>query len=98
MTQSIILVVFLLLSLLAANLPWLTERRLFVLPPLEGGKPWPYRLLEWLIMYAVAIGAGLLLEQKATGQTHAQDWEFYAITACLFMVLALPGVIAQLRR
>ena len=51
------------------------------------------RLLEWLILFFLA---GLLargLEKKITGEIHAQDWEFYAVGFCLFLVFAFPGFI-----
>jgi len=32
--------------------------------------------------------------EKATfGQIAHQDWEFYAVTSCLFIVFAFPGFV-----
>ena len=43
--------VVLALAILAANLPWLSNRIFFVLEPKSGTKsPW-FRLLEWLVLY-----------------------------------------------
>ncbi|MDD3517900.1 MAG: DUF2818 family protein [Chromatiales bacterium] len=84
---------FLLLALVAANLPWLSERVLFVLTPEAGVKPVWVRLGEWLMLYLVVGAIGLGLERQVTGGIHGQEWEFYAITFCLFMVFALPGFI-----
>jgi hypothetical protein len=33
------------------------------------------------------------MEKKLNGEIYAQDWEFYAVTLCLFLVFALPGFI-----
>jgi hypothetical protein len=44
-------------------------------------------------MYGAIAAIGFGLEQKVTGSVHAQDWEFYAVTACLFIVFAMPGFI-----
>ena len=85
--------ILILVAFAAANLPWLTERRFFLLPAGETTKPAWFCLLEWLLLYFVAGGIALGLEQKSMGGIHTQDWEFYVVTLCLFMVFALPGFI-----
>jgi len=85
--------ILLLLSFVAANLPWLSDRLFFVYRPPSGNKSNWFRLLEWLVLYFIAGGIALGMEHKVTGGTHAQDWEFYAVTACLFVIFALPGFI-----
>jgi hypothetical protein len=81
------------MAFVSANLPWLSDRVLFVRQPASGQKsPW-MRLLEWLLLYFLLGGIALGIEQKITGGTHAQDWEFYAVTLCLFLIFALPGFI-----
>ncbi|HIA08324.1 MAG TPA: DUF2818 family protein [Chromatiaceae bacterium] len=93
MSQGTALIIFLILTLLAANLPWMSDRRFFVFPAGDGGKgPLP-RLVELALMYGAIAAIGFGLEQKVTGSVHAQDWEFYAVTACLFIVFAMPGFI-----
>ena len=42
---------------------------------------------------AVMGGIAMGLEQKSAGNTYQQDWEFYAVTLCLFVIFALPGFI-----
>jgi hypothetical protein len=87
-----------LLGIVAANSPFLSERLFFVLPTGRPGKPLWMRLIELAVLYGVVIGAGRLLESRA-GNAFSQGWEFYAITACLFIVLAYPGfVFRYLRR
>lgn len=93
MTEQTAVGVLLLLSFIAANLPWLSDRLFFILRPATGNKRTVYRLLEWLFMYITAGGIALGLEHKLTGNTHAQEWEFYAVTGCLFIIFALPGFI-----
>jgi len=89
-TAALLLV---LIAFVAANLPWLSERLFFVFQPPGGEKgPW-LRLLEWLVLYFLVGGIALGLEQKTFGEIHSQDWEFYAVTLCLFLVFALPGFI-----
>ena len=81
------------IALIAANLPWLTDRVLLVLEPKEGVKHPAWRWLEWLLLYFIIGGVAFGLEQKINGETYPQDWEFYAVGLCLFLVFALPGFI-----
>lgn len=81
----------LVIALIAANLPFLLER-LFFVKKLEAGKHLGWRLLELVVLYFVVGGIGLLLENKG-GDIHSQNWEFYAVTASLFLVFAFPGFI-----
>jgi hypothetical protein len=87
-----------LLGIVAANLPFLSERLFVVLPTGRPVKPLWMRLIELAVLYGVVIGGGRLLESRA-GNAFSQGWEFYAITVCLFIVLAYPGfVFRYLRR
>jgi hypothetical protein len=79
------------IALIAANLPFLVER-LFFVKKLDSGKRLGWRLLELVVFYFVVGGIGLLLEKKG-GEIHVQGWEFYAVTASLFLVFAFPGFI-----
>ncbi|WP_298923080.1 DUF2818 family protein [uncultured Ramlibacter sp.] len=88
-TASIWLVIA--LALAGANLPFLSQRLLGVLP-LARAKPLAWRLGELVLLYFIVGGLGLLLEQRA-GQIAAQQWEFYAVTATLFVTLAFPGFV-----
>ncbi len=92
-TTTIAIAGLLLIAVIAANLPWLSERIFFIAEPKSGHKsPW-FRLLEWLALYFIVGLIALGLEQKINGAHHPQDWEFYAINFCLFIVFALPGFI-----
>ena len=150
MSLSLAVWVLLVVAVVAANLPWLSERLLFVWDPKNGQPRWTKRLgfgllvaalvaigqeivregvshvsgpfwlaillvailglililwspasgkspsiriLEWLILYVIVGALALGLKQKSFGERHAQGWEFYAVTLCLFLVFALPGFI-----
>jgi hypothetical protein len=88
-TASIWLV--LVLAFCAANLPFLSQRvlGLFALP---SGKNLGLRLGELVLLYFIVGGIGRLLE-KHLGQIAPQGWEFYAITAALFLTFAFPGFV-----
>ena len=82
-----------------ANLPFLNERVfgfISVKPALgrAHAKFFVVRLLELFVLYFVVGGLARVLESRI-GNAFAQTWEFYAITACLFVVLAFPGFVAR---
>lgn len=83
--------ILLAITLIAANLPFFTER-LFFIKLLANGKHIGWRLFELVVLYFVVGGIAWLLERK-TGDVHSQNWEFYAITASLFLVFASPGFV-----
>lgn len=81
-----------LLALAAANLPFVNERLLGVIPRAAEAKPFWWRLLELLALYFIVLGAAWLLEERI-GNAFPQGWEFYVITGCLFLVFAFPGFV-----
>lgn len=80
-----------LLALLLANVPFLSNR-LFAVLALKQPKNLAIRLAELVVWYFVAGGVGLFLEQRV-GQIAPQGWEFYAITGTLFVTFAFPGFV-----
>ena len=87
----------LVLALVLANLPYLTQR-------LFGVLAWPARkhlgweLLESLVYGGLTLLAGMALE-GAIGQRAPQGWEFFAAFGCLFLTLGFPGFVwRHLRR
>ncbi|WP_255987878.1 DUF2818 family protein [Chitinolyticbacter albus] len=80
------------LAALAANLPFFSERILFVLAPGSGRKSFAWRALELVLLYGSVGALGLLLESRLS-PIHAQNWPFYATTLCLFLVAAFPGFV-----
>lgn len=83
-------------ALLAASLPFFTER-VFGLVRLNSKKTVWLRLLELIALYFVVGALGFFLESNA-GNRFDQRWEFFAITACLFLVFAFPGFVYRYLR
>ncbi|MFC5513227.1 DUF2818 family protein [Massilia jejuensis] len=88
------------IALAAANLPFANER-VFGFIPLKPGrdgheraKSFLARLLELLVLYFLVGAVAYLLESRI-GNVFAQGWEFYAVTGCLFIVLAFPGFVLR---
>ncbi|MBT9508408.1 DUF2818 family protein [Rhodoferax sp.] len=91
MSQSVSVWFVVLAAFCAANLPFVSHRILALVRPAQP-KTLGIRLLELLVLYFLAGGVGLLLE-KRVGQIAPQTWEFYAITATLFVTFAFPGFV-----
>lgn len=101
-------------AIAAANLPFANERLFGFIPLPRGrggadsssssSSPAPTRtksffarLLELLVLYFI-VGALAWLLESSIGNVFAQSWEFYAITGCLFVVLAFPGFVLRYLR
>jgi len=91
MTHTFSVWLVLIAAFIAANLPFLNDRWLAVLPRRAPKTLW-LRLAELLVLYFVVGALGLALEHDA-GQIAPQGWEFYAVTGALFLTLAFPGFV-----
>lgn len=91
MNHSLSVSLVLLAAVVAANLPFLNQRWLAVLPR-RLPKTLGIHLIELVIWYFLVGALGLALE-SAAGQIAPQGWEFYATTAALFLTLAFPGFV-----
>jgi hypothetical protein len=91
MNQGAAVALVLLAAVVAANLPFLTER-LFIVGPRQAPKPLGWRLVELLVLGGLVLLLGLALESRL-GQRHVQGWEFYAAALCLFVTFAFPGFV-----
>jgi hypothetical protein len=91
--SSIIITLFIVLSIVAANVPWMSDRYFMLVAPTDNIKSIWARWLEWIALYFVMGFVGLGLEQRFMGTRSEQGWEFFVINFCLFLVFALPGFI-----
>lgn len=78
-------------AFVAANLPFFSER-IFLVGPRRTPKAAWWRIAELLVLCALAVGVGMLIEARQ-GQRHPQGWEFYVAFACLFMTFGFPGFV-----
>ena len=83
----------LLLAVFAANLPWFSDKLFYVLPLKAGRKNLAWCLLELTVLYFIVGGLAFYAEVSTLGQAAPQGWEFYTVTACLFLVFTFPGFI-----
>ncbi len=82
------------LALVAANLPFVSNRFFLLIPLKRPPKSLWLRLAELVILYFVVGFIGLALENRI-GQIYPQHWEFYAVSASMFLVLAFPGYVLR---
>lgn len=81
------------LAFLAANLPWFSNRFFYVIPLKKTPKNLAWCLLELVLLYFIVGGIAFYAERATLGQTAMQGWEFYTVTACLFLVFSFPGFV-----
>ncbi len=86
-----------LLALFSANLPFFNERLFAVIPTSLAVKPVWMRLIELFALYLLVGVIAHMLESRM-GNAFSQSWEFYAVTGCLFLVLAYPGFVVRYLR
>jgi len=89
-SQSASVWLVLVAALVAANLPFVNERLFGFIALPAARKLLAVRLAELVVLYFLVGGLGLLFERRV-GQIAPQGWEFYAVSASLFVVLAFPG-------
>jgi hypothetical protein len=86
-----------LLAAVAANIPFFNERFLGVARLKTAVKPFWLRLIELGALY-VLVGLIAHFLEARIGNAFPQRWEFYAVTVCLFLVLAYPGFVFRYLR
>ena len=91
MNASVQIWILIVLAVLAANLPFLTQRVLGVWS-VRAVKPLSWHLLELLVLYLIVGGIGMAMENSQS-QNAPQGWQFYAVTLALFVTLAFPGFV-----
>lgn len=82
----------------AANLPWFSDKLFYTISLNRSAKPGFSKNLGWCLLELIVLyfltGAFIRYAEYATlGQAASQGWEFYAVTACLFLVFAFPGFV-----
>ena len=85
--------ILLLLALVLANSPWFSPRLFFIIPVKQQLKHAGWCLLELVVLYFVMGLIARYAESVTMGQVAPQKWEFYATTACVFLVFSFPGFI-----
>jgi Ca2+/H+ antiporter len=84
-------VFFAVLGFAAASLPFFASRWALVFKR-AATKPFLMYALESLFLFAFVVIAFLVWESRQ-GQRAAQDWEYYAVMICLWLVAAFPGFV-----
>jgi hypothetical protein len=93
MSNSLASWLVILVAVLLANLPFLTNN-LFGVIPRRSRKPLWLRLLEMAVFY-VLLGLFARLLEGRIGTVFEQSKEFYMLTVPLFVTLAFPGFVLR---
>ena len=80
----------LLLTLIFANAPFLSTRGFGIVPLKRKGVL--HHLFELMVGGLVLAGIAYMLEKRAS-EVHPQDWEFYVVVICLYLVAAFPAFV-----
>jgi Na+(H+)/acetate symporter ActP len=97
MNTNVASILVIILACIAASLPFVNERFLALIPLRVAVKSLWMRLFELIIFYFLIGFIAFFLESVA-GNRFPQRWEFFATTACLFLVLAFPGFVFRYLR
>lgn len=84
-------ITLLVLSFVAANLPFVTNR-LGLLRTSAAGKHFGWHLLELVALFFLLGVLSRILEGRLA-PVHVQNWQFYATTFAMFLVFAFPGFV-----
>lgn len=80
------------IAMVAANLPWLSGRLCGVVP-LKGRKHLGWHLAELMLLYFLVGSIAHLAMQRSSDMASPHSWEFYAVTAGMFVTFSFPGWI-----
>lgn len=89
MSLSVWIIIF--VAFFSANLPFLNEKFLFCISTKHVKKLY-IQIYEIIIYYIIMGVFGLFIENNF-GQIALQNWEFFAVTACLFVTFSFPGFV-----
>lgn len=92
MSQTVSIWTLVIVAAVAANLPFANQRLFAVVRMPHRRKVIGWRLLELVILYVLVGLLGRWFEGNLS-QVAQQGWQFYAITAALFITLAFPGFV-----
>lgn len=82
--------VWLVSGFVLANWPFLTEKKFALFG--QGLKTMGFRLVELSVGFALLLLIGFGLE-ASIGRLQTQTWNFYAISLCIFLLMAYPGFV-----
>lgn len=77
--------------LMLANAPFFSERVLIFFKASE--KTVFFRILELAFYYSASVLLLSTEEARVGGVVYKQSWEFFVVTACVFLVASYPGFV-----
>ncbi len=92
-SQSVAVWILIALAVAAANLPFISERVLALMPVKTWGKKPAWALITELLGLFVVIGLIGYAFETALVNPFPRGWEFYVTGLCIFLVLGFPGFV-----
>jgi Protein of unknown function (DUF2818) len=89
MSFSVSIVTF--AAFVGANLPFISDKFLICFS-VKNRKKFSFCFFELITYYFVVGVLGFVIENNF-GQITQQNWEFFAVTACLFLTFSFPGFV-----
>ncbi|MGL4574589.1 MAG: DUF2818 family protein [Burkholderiaceae bacterium] len=91
MRTDLAALLFVIFGFVAASLPFFFSRWALVLAR-PSAKPFILYAVESFVLFAFVVG-GFAVWEARSGQRSPQDWEYYAVMVCLWLVAAFPGFV-----
>ncbi|MCD8503674.1 MAG: DUF2818 family protein [Burkholderiaceae bacterium] len=92
-SQSVAVWILIALAVAAANLPFISERVLALMPIKTWVKKPAWALIVEFLGLFVVIGLVGYAFETALVNPFPRGWEFYVTALCIFLVLAFPGFV-----
>jgi hypothetical protein len=91
--QSVAIWLLIALAFAMANLPFLNERLMALIPLKRIVKKPPFMIVGELFAWYVIVGLVAYAFETALVNPFPRGWEFYVVNLCIFMVLGFPGFV-----
>jgi hypothetical protein len=93
LSQSVAVWILIALAVAAANLPFVSERVLAIVPVSSWLKKPAWALIAELFGLFILIGLVGYAFETALVNPFPRGWEFYVTALCIFLVLGFPGFV-----
>lgn len=94
MNITVAVFLIIILAIAAANVPFVNERLFGFIPLTQARKSLWLRLFELIIMY-VLVGIVAYFIERHFGDVFTQDWIFFTVSICVFIIFAYPGFVVR---
>lgn len=91
--QSVAVWILIAMAFAMANLPFVNERLMALVPSKRYAIKPPFLIVAELFVWYILAGLLAYAFETALVNPFPRGWEFYVITMCIFLVLGFPGFV-----